>query len=304
MAAEVIACGRRQGFAAVPEHRFEQVAGPTVMQELAVAADGAGQADAPQRRGTPVAAAGEELGTVVRQARTHVMQQQITVGADHLAGQLRFGGGGRGGELRGMAVLAASLVKQCLAGQHLRRTDVPAGWNGQVAGVEQHQAQDVVADFLFAVGTVAVGGVAAGGLIEGPQSRGEAHVTRKGVNVLLIEVGLPGFPAEAAEYGFTQGIVPDPVRPPGDAIAGRVFRVGENRFLGNRLQQAQPDHRRGDAGGKARVRVHRTVTQLADHLRSSTSVPSLKRTGTGSYSTRTLPSGTTPGMAMSCNWPP
>jgi len=39
-------------------------------------------------------------------------------------------------------------------------------------------------------------------------------------------------------------------------------------------------------------------------LRSSTTVPSLKVTGTASYSTRTLPSGATPGIAESWNWPP
>src|SRR5690606_12960590 len=44
---------RGVGFAAMPEHRFQQVAGAAVVQEVAVATDGFAQADAPQRRGAP-----------------------------------------------------------------------------------------------------------------------------------------------------------------------------------------------------------------------------------------------------------
>ena len=46
---------RGLGLAAVPEDRLGQVARPAVVQEEGVAADRLGQADAPQRRGAPLA---------------------------------------------------------------------------------------------------------------------------------------------------------------------------------------------------------------------------------------------------------
>ncbi len=48
----------------------------------------------------------------------------------------------------------------------------------------------------------------------GLQAGRQAHITRERVNILLIEVRLPGFPAKTAEHGFLLGIVPDPVRRP------------------------------------------------------------------------------------------
>ncbi|MNJ54833.1 hypothetical protein D3C77_502910 [compost metagenome] len=48
-------------------------------------------------------------------------------------------------------------MKQVLAGQYLRRVDVLANRYGQIAGVEQHQAQDIVADLLLTILTVAIG---------------------------------------------------------------------------------------------------------------------------------------------------
>src|SRR5690606_16163066 len=47
-------------FAAMPEHRFQQVAGAAVVQKMAVAADRFAQANAPQRWRAPFAAAGEK----------------------------------------------------------------------------------------------------------------------------------------------------------------------------------------------------------------------------------------------------
>jgi hypothetical protein len=62
-----------------------------------------------------------------------------------------------GGERRCVTGLATGLIEQVFTGQHLGRVDIAAGGHGQVAGVEQHQAQNVIADFRLAVGAIAVG---------------------------------------------------------------------------------------------------------------------------------------------------
>ena len=103
----------------MPEHGFEQIAGAAVMQELGVATDRLRQADAPQRRGAPVATGGLEFSAVVGQTVAHVVQQQIAVRANHLIGQFRFGGVGGGGVFRRVAGLATGLEKQVLAGPAL-----------------------------------------------------------------------------------------------------------------------------------------------------------------------------------------
>ncbi|CAI8980838.1 hypothetical protein EMIT0347P_90035 [Pseudomonas sp. IT-347P] len=258
-------------FAAMPEHGLEQIARATVMQKLRVSADCLRQADPPQWRGAPVAAGGLEFRAVVGQTVAHVMQQQIAVRANHLIGQFRFGGVGGGGVFRCVARLAPSLEKQILAGQHFGIVDATPRGHGKVAAVEQHQTQNVIADFRLAVRAIAVRCLFAGGLrvsavIEGAQAGGEAHVTGKRVNILLIEVRLPGFPAKSADHGFLQCVIPDPVRPAVDAVVVFGLRggVGEDGVFGDRLEQAEADHRWGDACRETRVRVHRAVTQLSD----------------------------------------
>ncbi|MBA7586185.1 hypothetical protein ES708_28181 [subsurface metagenome] len=241
------------------------------MQELGVTTHGLCQANAPQRRRAPIAATGFEFGTVVGQAFAHVVQQQVAVRADHLVGQLRFSGIGRRGERGFVATLATGLVEQVFAGQHLRRVDATARRHGEVTGIEQHQAQDIVADFRLAIGAIAVGGLFAGDLgigavIEGSQRGGEAHITRKRVNILLIEVGLPGLPAKTPEHGFLLGVVPDPIGAADDGFFVGGLRVGVAQDIGvaDGFEQAQADHGRGDACGKTRIRMHRAVAELGD----------------------------------------
>jgi len=151
-----------------------------------------------------VAATGLEFAAVVGKAFAHVVQQQVAVRADHLVGQFRFGGVRCRGEGWPVATLATGLVEQILAGQYLRCIDVAACRHCKVTGVKQHQAQDVVADFWLAIGAIAIGCLFAGllgvgAVIKGSQGRGEAHITRKRVNILLIEIRLPGFPAKTPQ---------------------------------------------------------------------------------------------------------
>ncbi|MNZ72109.1 hypothetical protein D3C78_904790 [compost metagenome] len=199
------------------------------------------------------------------------MQQQVAVGADHLPGQLWLGGVGGSGELRGVASLAAGLIEQVLAGQHLRGADIAPGWHAQVAGVKGDQAQDVVADFLFAVGAVAIGGCKAialrwGAVVPGLQGAGQAHVTGKSVHVLLVDIRLPGLPAEATDHGLALGVVPNPVGPAANTVAVAIIGVfvGQNLSFGDGFEQAQADHGRCHACREPGVRVHRPIAELGD----------------------------------------
>ena len=170
-----------------------------------------------------------------------------------------------------MARLATGLEEQVFAGQHLWVVDATARRHCQIATVKQHQAQDVIADFRLAVRAIAVrrlfaGGLRLGAIVEWPQAGREAHVTGKRVNILLIEIRLPGFPAEPADDGFLQLVIPDPI---GTAIDAVVFfrlggGVGEDRFFGDRFEQAQTNHRRRHSCRKSCVRVHRAVSELSD----------------------------------------
>ncbi|MNH09864.1 hypothetical protein D3C81_1113430 [compost metagenome] len=86
------------------------------------------------------------------------------------------------------------------------------------------------------------------------------------MDVLLVDVGLPGFPAEAADHGGALGIVPDAVGTAADTIAIAVVRVfvGEDVGLGDGFEQTQANHWRRHAGRETGVRVHRTIAQLGD----------------------------------------
>src|SRR5471032_3554493 len=130
---------RGLGFAAMPQHGFQQIAGAAVVEELGVAADAFCQANAPQRWGAPFPAIGLELAAVVGQPFANVVEQQIAVGPYHLVGQFRFSGVGPGGELRRMALLATRLEEQVLARQYLRSIDITSRRHPEVAAVKQDQ---------------------------------------------------------------------------------------------------------------------------------------------------------------------
>ena len=103
-----------------------------------------------------------------------------------------------------------------------------------------------------------------GAIIEGSQRRGEPHITRKGVNILLIEVRLTGFPAKSAQHRFLLRVIPDPIGAPGHPACVVVFGVGQDRGFGDGFEQPEADHGRGNACRKTGVRVHRAIAQLGD----------------------------------------
>ena len=89
---------------------------------------------------------------------------------------------------------------------------------------------------------------------------GNADVPRKGAGRLFADRRRPGFPAEAAQHRTRMFKGPDDLRPARNAVAIGVLRVGQRQDICRRngLQQAQADHRRGDAGAE-----HRAVGQGA-----------------------------------------
>jgi len=89
-----------------------------------------------------------------------------------------------------------------------------------------------------------------GAVIEGSQGSREAHITRKGVNILLIEVRLSGFPAKTAQNRLLLRVIPHPVRTPGHAASGFALGIGigQDRLVGDGFEQPQANHRRRDAG--------------------------------------------------------
>lgn len=195
------------------------------------------------------------------------MQQQVGIGTNPLVGQLRLAGVGTGSEGGNVAGHAVGLGEQTLAGQHLRVVHLAPRRDRQVAAVEQHLGEDVVADFrLAAVGRPAALDLGGAAVVVGQQAAGQAHVVGEGVRVLLRDIRLAGLPAEAAERGALPRGIPDLVGAPADTVAVAVVRIGigQDRLFGNRLEQAEADHRRGDAGGKHRLRMHRPIAELAD----------------------------------------
>jgi len=232
-----------------------------------VTADGVCQANAPQRRGSPLTAVGEKLAALVGQAFAHIVQQQVAVGIDALSGQLRLGGVARRGETGGMAAGAASLVEQALAGQYLGAARLTALRNGQVACVEEDFGEDVVADFrLAAVRRLATGLLARAAVVMGNQRGGQAHVIGKGIGILLVEGRLSGLPAEAAQGIVLAGVIPDLVGATADTVAVTVVGVGVGKNVArvDGFEQAQTNHRRGDAHGKLCVGMQWAVAQAID----------------------------------------
>ena len=65
--------------------------GAAIVQQAGVAVHVLDEARAPQRRRLPLAAVGAKVGAVVGQPLTHVVQQQVGVGPDALAGHLGAG---------------------------------------------------------------------------------------------------------------------------------------------------------------------------------------------------------------------
>ena len=251
----------------MPEDRLHQVAGAAIVQELGVAIHRLGEADTPERRRAPFLTIGQELRATVCKPRPHVMQQHVGIRPDGLVGQLRFGGVGPGGEHRHMATLAVGLEEQALARQHLCIIHIPAGGNGQIAGIESDVVENRVAHFyLAAIGHGQAIGLGRGTGIRRHQMTAQPHVIGEGFRILLAQTGLAGFPAEAPHGGGVVAAIPDPVGPTADTITVLVLRIGmgqQVRFR-NRFQQPQSNHWWSNTRGKQGRRVHLSIGQVAE----------------------------------------
>ncbi|MNC16271.1 hypothetical protein D3C75_641200 [compost metagenome] len=158
-------------------------------------------------------------------------------------------------------------MEQTLALEHLRVVDPAACRHRQVAGVEQHLGENVLADLgLAAVGQLQAVRLGGGAAAAGDQRGGQAHVIEEGIGVLLVERRLSSLPAEAAEAAALAGMVPDLVGAAGDAVAIAIVRIGigQQRRLGDRLEQTQADHRRRHAQRELGVGVQGAIAELAE----------------------------------------
>jgi hypothetical protein len=73
----------------MPKDSFQHIPRTPVVQNISAAIDLFWQADASQRRSTPVARTGAKVGASVCQAFAHVMQQQVGVRLKTAVRQIR-----------------------------------------------------------------------------------------------------------------------------------------------------------------------------------------------------------------------
>jgi hypothetical protein len=264
---------RGLGLAAVPKDRLKEVACAAVVQELGVPAHRLGQADAPERRRAPFAPARRALGPMVGQPLAHIVQQKVGIGPDQLEGLLRAALVAAGDVFRRVAGRAAALVEQLLAGEHLRIVEVAARRDREVARIEHHEIEHLPRDLDPGVVIAAARRLKTSGLPLGAvaarvrrQIGGEADIGGEGVGGLLADRRLARLPAEAAEHRPAVLLAPDPIRPPGDAVAVGIVRIGpgEDVEFVDQLKKAEPDHRRRHPRRQHHVFVHRPEIEIGD----------------------------------------
>jgi len=261
----------------MPQHRFQHATGAAVVQQAGVAVDVMDQADAPQRRGFPLAAIGQSVGAAIGQPCAHVVQQEVAVGRDALAveglaAELRVGA--RRGDIAGpVAGVALRLGEQLLAVPHLRVIGRAAGRRRQGGLVEHHVAEGLVVDFRrLALGALATTWSGQAILLRGgtalvrEHAGGDADVAVESAGGLVGDSCDVGLPAETAQHRLAGGGIPDAV---GDALDGAVEGglftgvIQDFRFRDG-FQQAHADDLRRDARADQHLPDHRAVAEIAE----------------------------------------
>ena len=115
-----------------------------VMQVERVAVDCLRQAKPPEWWRPPFLAAGVTHRLAIGQTFAHVMQQEIGIGPDQLVGQRTKGRIPAAHVFRHMAGGAAEPVKHLLALQHIGKTCLAPGRDGQILRIESEEIQDRV----------------------------------------------------------------------------------------------------------------------------------------------------------------
>ena len=190
--------------------------------------------------------------------------------------QMRLVGHLAGHEFRIVAARAAALVEDRLAVKHLRIVGLAPRRHGEVLRIELHQLEQIIAHLdVLIVRRVAARRVEAIGLLlgavaraGGDHGRGDADIAVEGLGRLLGDGGNASLPAEAAEHDLVMLARPDLVRLARDAGIARGLRLSESEdlLLRHGLEQAEPDHRRGNARRNHDIGTDRTVAKVGQRV--------------------------------------
>ena len=228
-----------------------------------MAVDGLGQADAPERRGAPFTAVGTRLPAGCRpglrpcraaagRCRARSVGRLLGVGDAFLLGDV----------LRAVAGDAAALVELLLAAQHGDGSSMSrrAG-TARFPRIEENFVHDFGAGFeaIMCAFALAVARSTAGVLALGVQSpNGRSRKAgwrcrcRRPWRRYSADAASGCRPSSrsgrAGSFCLPCSSAPDPIGPAGDAVAIGVLGIGlgQNVVLGDRLQEAEADHRLGD----------------------------------------------------------
>lgn len=227
------------------------------MQVKTIAIHAFCQTYAPERLGPPVSSACFAHLLAIGKLLSHVMQQKIGIGPDKLKRMHRIGGIASGDEFGGVAGRAARCVKELLAPQHHRLTDITPLRHGEVFSVEGHEIENLIRrlhrpeprlharwhgeTFFLPVGTVAIG-------IRRIRC-GDADIVGESACALVAYARVLSFPTKPPDFRFAGAMILDPSGTPLNAVPILVVRIGVGQNIGvaDSFYQAKPKGRHGNA---------------------------------------------------------
>ena len=222
--------------AVVLEDRLDQVVGAAVVQEVELVAQ------APERGGAPIAAAGTALGDAVGEVLAHGVDGEVGVEADALVAE-RGGGGVAGLQGRGVAHGAAESVEMTLAPLVVDRL----GSGGRAAGREEaHEGGEGFdiggsagdgAGVIFGEGVGSAGGVLFA--LGGEEFVGDAFLYVVGFAAEREERFVLRLPTEAGDGAVVAAGVEGPADAEGLFARGVRGQVGAERGIGDGFDEAE-----------------------------------------------------------------
>ena len=165
---------------------------------------------------------------MIRQGLAEIMQEEVAVGPDDLAGELGQIVHGPGLVPRHVAAGAAHVAKQLLAAEHLAVLPALAHRHREQPAVQFDAIEQRVGDLgIAATERLETFGLGRGAVLAGEEAARHPDVPHEGPGGLLAHARLLGLPAEAAGHRLTGGHVAYLVEPARDAVPVRVIGIGE-----------------------------------------------------------------------------